>query len=630
MMLEYLSQIWAAVAPGLGNHLWQSTLCLASAGLLAWVLRKNRAQTRYGLWLAASVKFLIPFSLLVAVGIHLARPSPVLRSVAAGGLYNVMSEVSQPFTKTAVRPQAAGKSRRPAQSAGLRYQALRALPALAVGLWLCGFLAVLAVWWRRWRGISAVLRGATPLREGREAEALRRVEQLGGVHGPLELLLSPASLEPGIFGIFKPVLVWPQGISGRLDDGQLEAILAHEVWHVRHRDNLGAALHMLVEAVFWFHPLVWWLGARLVEERERACDEKVVEWGSERQVYAESILKTCEFCLETPLACVSGITGADLKERIVRIMAHRRAKQLSFARKLLLAVIGSAAVAGPVAFGLFTAPQTRAQAPQTTGASSPSFEVASIRPNHSGDNHFWIQFDPGRFRVTGAKIKLLIQQAYEVRSYQIEGGPSWIESARYDIEAKEEDSQVDEESKLPREQSWGQDKLRLQRLLADRFKLRLSHTTKELPLYALVVAKNGPKLQKAKPGDTYPNGMKGFDGIAHPDVLYIGPGELRGQATTIARLINMLSELVGRNVVDRTGLTGAYDFSAKWTLDQSPTAMGMRPEDGNPEAKLSSPPEIVGSSFFTAIQEQLGLKLLSGKGPVEVLVIDHVERPSEN
>ena len=234
-------------------------------------------------------------------------------------------------------------------------------------MWFCGFVVVLFVWYARWRRISAALREAVPLREGREVEALRRLERLGGIRKPIELLLSPASLEPGIFGIVKPVLVWPKGISEHLDDAHLEAILAHEVWHVRRRDNLAAAIHMVVEAIFWFHPLVWWLGARLVEERERACDEEVLELGSERQVYAESILKTCEFCVESPLACVSGVTGADLKKRIVRIMTERMANKLSFGRKLLLAAIGIAAVAGPVVFGLVNAPQIRAQSPPTTG-----------------------------------------------------------------------------------------------------------------------------------------------------------------------------------------------------------------------------------------------------------------------
>ena len=117
------------------------------------------------------------------------------------------------------------------------------------------------------------------------------------------------------------MLLWPDGISKYLDDAHLEAILAHEIWHVRYRDNLAAAMHMVVEAVFWFHPIVWWLGARLVEERERACDEGVLSMGSTPHVYAEGILKTCEFCVESSLACVSGVTGADLRKRIVHIMS---------------------------------------------------------------------------------------------------------------------------------------------------------------------------------------------------------------------------------------------------------------------------------------------------------------------
>ena len=116
-------------------------------------------------------------------------------------------------------------------------------------------------------------------KQGREVEALRRLEQAGGVRRKIEIFLSRASLEPGILGIVKPVLVWPQGISDRLEDAHLEAILAHEVWHVRRNDNLAAAVHMVVEAIFWFHPLVWWLGARMVEERERACDEEVLATG---------------------------------------------------------------------------------------------------------------------------------------------------------------------------------------------------------------------------------------------------------------------------------------------------------------------------------------------------------------
>ena len=129
-----------------------------------------------------------------------------------------------------------------------------------------------------------------------------------------------------MFGIVRPVLIWPEGLSARLDDEHIEAIMAHELMHARRRDNLTAALHMFVEAAFWFHPLVWWMERRMVEERERACDEAVVEMGSRPGVYAESLLKAVRFCVESPLVCVAGVTGADLAGRVRSIMTPRLKK----------------------------------------------------------------------------------------------------------------------------------------------------------------------------------------------------------------------------------------------------------------------------------------------------------------
>ena len=119
----------------------------------------------------------------------------------------------------------------------------------------------------------------------------------------------------------------------RLTPEQLRAILIHEATHVRRRDNLTGFLHMLVAAVFWFHPLVWWIGARLVDERERACDEEVLREGSEPEVYAEGILNICKLYVESPLVCVSGLTGANLKKRIEAIMTNQRAESLTLARR---------------------------------------------------------------------------------------------------------------------------------------------------------------------------------------------------------------------------------------------------------------------------------------------------------
>ena len=140
---------------------------------------------------------------------------------------------------------------------------------------------------------------------------------------------------------------------------------------------------MLVESLFWFHPVVWWLEKRLINERERACDEQVLQLGKQPQVYAESILKVCEFCVESPLTCVSGITGADLKKRIVQIMKNRLRKNLSSGRKLLLAALGIAVVASPIAFGIVLGIPFYGQLLHATGP-LPAFEVATIKPSQPG------------------------------------------------------------------------------------------------------------------------------------------------------------------------------------------------------------------------------------------------------
>ena len=162
---------------------------------------------------------------------------------------------------------------------------------------------------------------------------------------PIKAVSFPTLLEPGVFGVFRPVLVLPEGVVDRLTQAQLTAVIAHELCHVRHRDNLAATIHMFVETVFWFHPQVWWIGRRMVAERERACDEEVVQLGNEPRDYAEGILNVSKLYVESPLVCVSGVTGDDLKKRIQAILAGRVAGDLSFAKKAALAVAGVAAVA---------------------------------------------------------------------------------------------------------------------------------------------------------------------------------------------------------------------------------------------------------------------------------------------
>jgi bla regulator protein BlaR1 len=607
MIANTLSEMCKAMAPALGNHLWQSTAFAFGAGLLALVLRNNHARGRYVLWLTASLKFLVPYSLLAGVGSHIAwwRSS----AAANAGLYIAIDQLSQPFSHS--RLSLISEASPPIHSTSL----IDLLPALLAVVWFCGMAVVVLAWYMRWRRVSAVMRKAAPLREGREVDALRCLERTAGISNQIELRVSQTALEPGIFGIVRPILVWPHGISERLENEHLAAILEHELCHARRRDNLSATLHMAVEAIFWFHPIVWWLGAKLLQERERACDEQVLEFGSDRQVYAESILKICEFCVGSPLDFVSGVTGFDLKNRIVNIMANNVGRKLDFSRKLLLSAAGFAAVAFPVAFGLFNATQSRANSQeQIAGVIPPVYEAVSIkaisiRPNESAKHSAGIGFTIGDFSATDVTVQTLIKAAYNVEDSQISGAPSWLNSETFDIEAKWDKSIVEALKELSQDQLALERGHMLRELLSDRFKLTLHREFQHLPVYYLVIAQKGPKLHKAKPGDTYPKGIRDMDGKGHGGLMSLREGQLTGQGVPVASLVRQLLREVSREfggsiIEDKTGLTGNYDFTLHWT-----------PGEGQP-------------ALFRSLQEQLGLRLEPQNGPAEFLVIDHVEKPA--
>ena len=319
----------------IANHLWQSTLFAGIAGLLTLLLRNNRAHARYCLWLAASAKFLVPFSLLMLVGGLVGRHSVVLPAPTRVPV--IVEQMNEPFVAE-VPPGAVAMLH--ASKSGTWV-----VPIL-VALWAIGCGALVFSWWVRWRRIRVAVRAASPVPLGIGVPALS----------------SASIIEPGVFGVFRPVLLLPDGIGDRLAPAELQAILAHELCHVRRRDNLATLMHMVVEAVFWFHPLVWWLGARLMDERERACDEEVLRRGSEAEAYAEGILKVCELYLQSPLKCVAGVTGANLKKRIEAIMANRPMLNLNLPKKVGLMLAGILAVAIPVILGITNAPELRAQA----------------------------------------------------------------------------------------------------------------------------------------------------------------------------------------------------------------------------------------------------------------------------
>lgn len=608
MIAPSFSTMWNALAAGLANHLWQSTLIAVAAALLTLLLRKHHARARYWLWLAASLKFLVPFSWLVSIGRHLAwSRAPIPPSQPA--FYFEIDQIAHPFSP-AVAPLSHAALPSSASPGWAHW-----LPALGV-LWLCGFFVVLVLWTLRWRRISAALKSAKPLFEGREVGALRRIERLGGIRKPITLLLSHTSLEPGIFGIARPVLLWPQGISPRLGDAHLEAILAHEVWHVRRRDNLYAALHMLVEAVFWFYPLIWWLGGRLLDERERACDEEVLELGSDRHVYAESILKVCEFCLSSPLVCVSGVTGADLKQRMVHIMSDRILHPLDFARKLLLTAAAFLAIAIPITFGVLHATPIQAQSQAASSSlPAPLFSSVSVKEDSTSgqpNRQMMFSLQDGSFMARRVTLQRLIEMAYHVQDSQISGSLDLLNKPTFDVDVRLDPSYVAAMRQQTSNRKNFDDQAVLKSLLASQFKLAAHFEARTLPAYDLVVDENGAKLQ--------PSGSE-------PRMMRFGRGELASSGSPLELLAEQLSARLGRPVVDKTGLKGIYTFNLHWTPDSSEDerlqASG-EPLAPEPPADPNAP------SLTTALEQQLGLKLQPNTERVQVLVIDHAEMPVES
>jgi len=526
-----------------------------------------------------------------------------------------------------------------------------------------------------------------------------------------------------VFGVFRPVLLLPDGIGDRLAPAELRAILAHELCHVHRRDNLATLMHMVVEAVFWFHPLVWWLGARLMDERERACDEEVLRRGSEAEAYAEGILKVCELYLQSPLKCVAGVTGANLKKRIEAIMANRPMLTLNLPKKVGLMLAGILAVGIPVILGIINAPELRAQAqsvpkqditgtwqgklavPQapngelrvvfkilkadggtfkatlytidqpgpgfpasevaiqgsnvkitipgiggtyegklyadtmtltgkwTAGGmplpltlahvkddaaweipkpptppkimaanSNPVFEVASIKPSDPNRRRLFSIGNGTEVTAVGATVNDLIVFAFGVHARQISGAPGWVESDKFDIRGKPEGGRPNPT----------QFKMMLQKLLADRFQLAFHREKKQLTVYALTVGKNGPRLTRSEAASPFPN------------LVPRGPGNWPVRNATMEEVAGVMQSHLDRPVVDQTGLKERFDFQLQWTPDEFTSFGGLGAPPKPPEGAETQP------DLFTAIQRQLGLKLEPTRAQVDVLVIDKVEKPSEN
>jgi uncharacterized protein (TIGR03435 family) len=485
---------------------------------------------------------------------------------------------------------------------------------------------------------------------------------------------APGLLEPGVVGIWRPVLLMPRGIEEHLTPQQLEAVLAHERCHVRRRDNLTSAIHMIVEAVFWFHPFVWLIGARIVNERERACDEYVLRECREPHTYAESIVNVCKFYVESPLTCVSGVTGSDLKRRIAAIMVNRIGSRLNTSRKVALAIAAALAILLPLVAGLVTAPLRASAIAVVQGAATASsqassadkFDVALIKPCdgnptpvnrgtpprpgfRAGIAPWTAQTTPGYVYWDCVTLSELIDQAYAdaehpllnsiqqnrrdaLRPKRVRGGPSWVDSDKFTIEARAPLSVTSpglngaatrNVYSLPPTMSQA-----LRVMLEDRFQVKVHRATEQQDMYALTIAKSGLNKQRVTtpvPGDCQTIEQYAAAAQAAAPGTRVSAAKICGRAFssmegmafssfTFAQLASYLSSSIDYYVLDRTGVADPFNFDLKGSAGDTANPFGPGAQEDIVIRRLDA----------------LGLKMERVKAPAEYLVIDRAEKPRPN
>jgi uncharacterized protein (TIGR03435 family) len=604
----------AAWTGPLFDHVWQSTWFAAGCALLVLALRHREARLRSALWCASIVKFLVPWSALAALGqwmnvwsradVPPPRPEGVF----------VMDALAQPFTQErfASPPVTTIEGLPPG-----------ALTRVALAVWGVGALFLIVRWVVRWVRLRQVVRSAALAGPGRELEVFRRVQQRDPRFSHVVLALTDQPVGPGVAGSLWPVVLWPRGISARLSDAEMASVFEHELCHVRRRDNLLSAFVRAAQTVFWFYPFVWVLGRRLHDERERACDEGVVAQ-TPADVYAEALVKTCQFHLETPLTCHAAGSPRTFSGRIARILdagANRpaspwlRGSMAGGAVAALTMPVVVAAVMPPELIGL--GPSRFLQSPKllvawAPRASSPiargdeRFVSVSVRPSASRTPGGLQAFGGGRLAGTGVLVDEMLRTAYGgskvLRPYEVVGLPDWTRRERFDLRARAASEFVNEPSGEPRQFT-----IMLQHLLADEFGMSVHREQRRVPVYLLVRVGSslGPGLRLSvrecwRPGEepvpAIPVHPRRW---CHSQFLRKGMTE----AASMDWLANVVAshQRLDRPVLDRTGLTGAYDI--EW---------------------LPPPP---GAPVRPSLETQLGLTLVEGVEPVDLLVVDRVERP---
>jgi uncharacterized protein (TIGR03435 family) len=493
-----------------------------------------------------------------------------------------------------------------------------------ISAWLAGVAVLLArsagAWWR----VRALHQLALRAARSKWQSAGNRIAARLRIAPLVRVVELPHIDMPFVLGCVRPVVVLPIAAMSQLNVAQVEAILAHELAHVRRHDYLVNLLQTLVETLFFYHPAVWWLSERIREEREHCCDDVAVELCGDPVSYAEALTEL-ENWRAGGMSLVPAATGGALIKRVRRILQVTPSNQTS---PWTIAIVLLA--------GMLFAAAALAQ-PQEAVDENVTFEVASVRPNTSPDNKMMLGVQPGgRFNAVNVPLFALIRSAYALQEFQLVGGPDWIKTEKFDIVAKAaQDFPVPVPGGPP---SPGQ--LMLRSLLKERFKLAVRREAREMPIYALVRARQDGKLGAELKPSTLDCEAIGAARLARGEKpeppkpgerpvcgIRMGFGELAGGGFPLSNLASSLVQTVERTVVDKTGLSGPYDFYVKWTPDRLPPRPAGLPAD-QPIRMNGVAIDPNGPSIFTALQEQLGLKLEASRGPVNVLVILSVERPT--
>ncbi len=436
-------------------------------------------------------------------------------------------------------------------------------------------------------------------------------------------------LAPVAVGVVHPIVILPAGWRDWSTNTK-RAVLAHEYEHIRRHDTVVSALSGWIRCALWFHPLAWSVSRKVSELAELACDAAALERVGDPASYSRMLLGFADDVnragRRVTLPGLAMATGSGMDRRIDSVFElsgeHVRKLSRPIVLLVLVPVMCLAATLGlgermpPLAAAAVPQPVQMAQAAPTVAtpavpapkAPPIAFDAASIKPvaNSGGGGGRSgpvggspIEFTPGRVTSypEGVTARRLIMEAYHLTAYQLSGGPSWLGSDSFAFEAKAADPSANEK----------QLRQMLQTLLAERFRLVVSRGTREIPVYALVVAKGGAKLHEIKEDEATPTTGKELEALGVLPPARVGE-RLAGSMfdrETMDQFASILSDnpKFDRPVVDKTGLNGVYLLGLRWYAD---------------------------GDITTAMQEWLGLRLESQKAPMSILVIDHIERPSEN